>query len=84
MAYLSPIWVYYQLRYLTGVRLRAAPPSPCPRRHRGARLSARPGACTRAPPQVPILEKAADKRWGNQAAYQAYKRRVPVFWPRLP
>jgi len=29
------------------------------------------------------LEKAADKRWGNQAAYQAYKRRVPVFWPRL-
>ena len=33
--------------------------------------------------QVPILERTADKRWGKEAAYNAYKQRVPVFFPRL-
>jgi steroid 5-alpha reductase family enzyme len=33
---------------------------------------------------VPILEKSADERWGNEAKYQEYKRLVPVLVPRLP
>ena len=30
---------------------------------------------------VPILEKSADKRWGKQPAYQAYKKRTNVIVP---
>jgi steroid 5-alpha reductase family enzyme len=30
---------------------------------------------------VPMLEASADKQWGNDAAYQAYKRATPVLWP---
>lgn len=30
---------------------------------------------------VPLLEKSADKRWGKDKAYQAYKRRTPVLIP---
>ncbi len=30
---------------------------------------------------VPLLEKAADKRWGAQKAYQAYKRETSVLIP---
>jgi steroid 5-alpha reductase family enzyme len=33
---------------------------------------------------VPLLEARADARWGGQADYEAYKRRVPVLWPRWP
>lgn len=32
---------------------------------------------------VPLLEKKADKRWGGQAEYEAYKARTPVLWPKL-
>ncbi len=31
---------------------------------------------------IPILEKAADARWGKDKSYQAYKRRVPVLIPK--
>jgi steroid 5-alpha reductase family enzyme len=30
---------------------------------------------------VPLLEKAADKKWGKQSAYQQYKSEVPVLIP---
>lgn len=32
---------------------------------------------------IPILEKMADERWGNEAAYQEYKRNTPCLVPRL-
>jgi steroid 5-alpha reductase family enzyme len=32
---------------------------------------------------IPILEKAADKKWGKDPKYQAYKKRVPVLVPRI-
>jgi len=32
---------------------------------------------------VPMLEKRADKRWGGQADYEAYKARTPVLVPRV-
>jgi steroid 5-alpha reductase family enzyme len=32
---------------------------------------------------IPILEKAADAKWGKQPKYQAYKHRVPLLVPRL-
>ena len=32
---------------------------------------------------VPLLEKKADKTWGGQEAYEAYKRRTPVLVPFL-
>lgn len=32
---------------------------------------------------IPLLEKRADKRWGDDAAYQAYKARTPVLVPFL-
>jgi len=32
---------------------------------------------------VPMLEKKADKRWGGQEDYEAYKERTPVLIPRL-
>ena len=31
---------------------------------------------------VPLLEKKADKKWGGQDDYEAYKRRTPVLIPR--
>ena len=30
---------------------------------------------------VPMLETSADKQWGADADYQAYKKRTPVLWP---
>lgn len=32
---------------------------------------------------VPLLEKSADRKWGGQADYEAYKRSTPVLIPRL-
>jgi steroid 5-alpha reductase family enzyme len=32
---------------------------------------------------VPLLEKKADKKWGGQDDYEAYKKRTPVLIPRL-
>lgn len=32
---------------------------------------------------IPMLERAADKKWGGDARYEAYKRRVPCLIPRL-
>ena len=33
---------------------------------------------------VPLLEKMADERWGNEKAYQTYKKNTPCIVPRLP
>lgn len=33
---------------------------------------------------VPMLERRADKRWGGEEAYEAYKARTPVLVPRPP
>jgi len=33
---------------------------------------------------VPLLEKKADARWGDDPRYQAYKQNTPVLFPRLP
>jgi steroid 5-alpha reductase family enzyme len=33
---------------------------------------------------VPMLEKKADQRWGDQADYQAYKQNTPVLFPWPP
>ena len=30
---------------------------------------------------VPLLEASADKQWGSDADYQAYKQSTPVLWP---
>lgn len=32
---------------------------------------------------VPLLEKKADKKWGEQEDYESYKKRTPVLIPRL-
>jgi len=32
---------------------------------------------------VPLLEKKAEKKWGGQEAYEAYKKSTPVLFPRL-
>lgn len=32
---------------------------------------------------IPLLEKKADKKWGGQADYEAYKKNTPVLIPRL-
>jgi len=32
---------------------------------------------------VPLLEQKADKKWGGQADYEAYKQNTPVLIPRL-
>jgi len=32
---------------------------------------------------VPMLEKKADKKWGGQGDYEAYKKNTPVLIPRL-
>jgi steroid 5-alpha reductase family enzyme len=33
---------------------------------------------------IPILEKRAEERWGEDAAYRDYKARTPVLFPRPP
>lgn len=33
---------------------------------------------------IPILEKSADKRYGNDPAYQTYKARTPILVPFIP
>jgi steroid 5-alpha reductase family enzyme len=33
---------------------------------------------------IPMLEKRADERWGDDAAYQRYKENTPVLVPRPP
>jgi len=33
---------------------------------------------------VPALERRSDKKWGGQDDYEAYKQRVPVFFPKPP
>ena len=33
---------------------------------------------------IPILEKRADERWGNDPAYQRYKARTPVLVLKPP
>ncbi len=33
---------------------------------------------------IPPLEDKADKRWGGQDDYEAYKRRTPVLIPKPP
>lgn len=33
---------------------------------------------------IPLLERRADKRWGDEDAYQDYKQRTPVLAPRPP
>lgn len=32
---------------------------------------------------IPLLEQKADKKWGGQPEYEAYKKRTPVLVPRL-
>ena len=32
---------------------------------------------------IPLLEKGADKRWGENPAYRAYKKRVGVLFPKI-
>jgi len=32
---------------------------------------------------IPLLEKKADKKWGGQEDYEAYKKRTPVLIPRF-
>ncbi len=32
---------------------------------------------------IPLLEKKADKKWGGQADYEAYKKNTPVLIPKL-
>jgi hypothetical protein len=32
---------------------------------------------------VPLLEKSADKKWGGQEEYEAYKESTPVLIPRF-
>ena len=33
---------------------------------------------------VPLLERRADKKWGGQADYEAYKAKTPVLVLRPP
>ena len=32
---------------------------------------------------IPLLEKSADERWGNEEAYQKYKRETPTLVPYI-
>jgi steroid 5-alpha reductase family enzyme len=32
---------------------------------------------------VPLLEAKADKKWGGQSDYEAYKKTTPVLIPKL-
>ncbi|MEQ8861021.1 MAG: DUF1295 domain-containing protein [Pseudomonadales bacterium] len=33
---------------------------------------------------IPLLESRANRKWGDDPAYQDYKARTPVLWPRPP
>ena len=33
---------------------------------------------------IPLLEKRADDRWGDQESYQQYKANTPALFPRPP
>ena len=32
---------------------------------------------------IPLLERSADKKWGNESDYQEYKKGTPVLFPKL-
>ena len=32
---------------------------------------------------IPLLERSADKKWGNESDYQLYKKDTPVLFPKL-
>ena len=32
---------------------------------------------------IPLLEKSADKKWGDNAKYKEYKKRVPILIPKV-
>jgi len=32
---------------------------------------------------IPLLEERADKKWGGQPEYEAYKKNTPVLVPKL-
>ena len=32
---------------------------------------------------IPLLERSADKKWGNESEYQLYKKDTPVLFPKL-
>ena len=32
---------------------------------------------------IPLLEKKADKKWGGEPDYEAYKKNTPVLIPKL-
>jgi steroid 5-alpha reductase family enzyme len=32
---------------------------------------------------IPLLERSADKKWGSDPEYQAYKKNTPVLFPKL-
>ena len=32
---------------------------------------------------IPLLEQSADKKWGSDSEYQAYKNNTPVLFPKL-
>ena len=32
---------------------------------------------------IPLLERSADKKWGQDAAYQKYKETTPVLFPKF-
>jgi steroid 5-alpha reductase family enzyme len=32
---------------------------------------------------IPLLERSADKRWGEELEYQEYKKKTPVLFPKL-
>jgi steroid 5-alpha reductase family enzyme len=32
---------------------------------------------------IPLLERSADKKWGSEPEYQAYKNNTPVLFPKL-
>lgn len=33
--------------------------------------------------RIPLLERSADKKWGNESDYQEYKKGTPVLFPKL-
>jgi steroid 5-alpha reductase family enzyme len=32
---------------------------------------------------IPLLERSADKKWGQDAAYRNYKKNTPVLFPKF-
>jgi hypothetical protein len=32
---------------------------------------------------IPLLEKKADRKWGGEPEYEAYKKNTPVLIPKL-